>query len=161
MLWEITALIIAAIFFLLGIAGTIAPMLPGPPLVWLGMLIYGFITGFQELDWVFFLLQAGLVGVIMGIDYLTTIWGTRYSGGSRAAFWGATLGFLIGVIFFSLPGLLLGPFLGALLGELMVQGQFKQAVRSGLGAVIGLLGGIPVKIFLEIVMILWFIIAVW
>jgi len=157
---EILAITTAIIFFLLGIAGTIVPMLPGPPLVWAGMLAYGFIAGFEGLSVTFFLLQGILVLATVGVDYLTTALGTRYFGGSRLAFWGATLGLILGLILFNLPGLLIGTFTGAIAGELLHENNLRQAVSAGVGAVVGFLGGIPFKIFLEIIMIIWFFLTI-
>lgn len=157
---HIIGLIIASLFFIVGIAGTVIPLLPGPVLIWAGMLLYGLITGFENLSVPFFIVQGLAVLLIAGIDYLTTALGTRYFGGSRAAFWGAALGLVAGIMIFNLPGLLIGPFAGAVTAELFATRNFKRSLVSGIGAVLGFLVGIPVKIFIEIVMIAWFLVIV-
>lgn len=156
---EIAALVVACLFFLAGIIGSIAPVLPGAPLIWLGMLIYGFIAGFAELNTTFFILQGCLALAVMGIDYLATALGSRYFGASKAAVAGAVLGLFVGV--FSFPiGLLVGPFLGAVLLELIFNRNAAMALRSGLGAVIGFWGGAAFKLTLEGGMIAWFFVRV-
>ena len=153
----IAAFIVASLFFAAGIVGTFAPVLPGSPLIWLGMLIFGFMTGFEKLNWVFFLLQGLLAAAVMGVDYLATALGSRYFGASKAAVFGALLGLVVGLFFFPI-GLLVGPFAGAVLLELIFTRESNTALRSGLGAVIGFWSGIILKLILETGMIVWFFI---
>ncbi len=160
-LWEVStieifAIVVATIFFLVGLVGTMVPVMPGPPTIWLGMLVYGLIAGFDDFSVFFFIAQALLALAVMGIDYLFSAMGTRFFGGTKAGFWGAALGLLIGLFFFPF-GLLIGPFLGAVLAELIYRGQTDQAIRSGFGASLGFFGALPFKLLLEAVMIFWFI----
>lgn len=155
----IAAFIVASLFFAAGIVGTFAPVLPGSPLIWLGMLIFGLMTGFEKLNWVFFLLQGLLAAAVMGVDYLATALGSRYFGASKAAVFGALLGLVVGLFFFPI-GLLVGPFAGAVLLELIFTRESNTALRSGLGAVIGFWSGIILKLILETGMIVWFFIEV-
>ncbi|NLA26793.1 MAG: DUF456 domain-containing protein [Firmicutes bacterium] len=157
---EIAAFIIASLLFITGIVGTFAPVLPGAPIIWLGMLVFGLMTGFEKLSWTFFLLQGLLAAAIMGIDYLATALGSRYFGASKAAILGAVIGLIAGVIFFFPIGLLLGPFAGAVLFELIFTQNTSTALRSGLGAVIGFWSGAVIKLILEAGMIAWFFIKV-
>ncbi len=156
---DIIAVVVAFIFFLAGLFGTLFPGMPGPPLVWLGMLVYGFIAGFENLGAFFLVVQALLTIMVMGVDYLFSALGSKVFGGSRAALWGAALGLLIGLFFFPY-GLLLGPFLGAAVAELLVRSKSDQAFRSGIGATLGFWGALPLKLFLEAVMIGWFVIRI-
>ncbi|HPU01281.1 MAG: DUF456 domain-containing protein [Firmicutes bacterium] len=155
----IAAFVIASLFFAVGIVGTFAPVLPGAPLIWLGMLIFGIMTGFEKLGWLFYLLQGLLAVAVLGVDYLATALGSRYFGASKAAALGALLGLVVGLFFFPI-GLLVGPFAGAVLFELILTRQPENALRSGLGAVIGFWSGAAIKLILEIGMIVWFFIEV-
>lgn len=155
LLLEVLALIVAIIFFLVGLTGTLFPVLPGAPLIWLGMLIYALIAGFTPFDTVFFVTQALLALVVMGIDYLFSALGSRYFGGSQAAFWGAAVGLLVGLFFFPL-GLLVGPFLGATLAELIFGRYSLEALKAGFGAFLGFFMALPAKLLLEAGMITWF-----
>lgn len=156
---EIIAIVVAAIFFLVGLAGTLLPVMPGAPLIWVGMLVYGLIAGFDNLGILFFLIQALLALAVMGVDYLFAALGSRYFGGSKAALWGAALGLLVGIFFFPV-GLLIGPFLGAALADLLFMKRTDQAIKTGIGASIGFWTALPIKLGLEAVMITWFIIKV-
>lgn len=153
---SITALIPTLILFFLGLLGTVLPLLPGAALIWAGMLLYGFLTGFSGLSMGFYVLQGLAVVLVWGIDYLTTAIGTRYAGGSRAAIWGAALGLLLGLITMGPAGIIFGPFLGALAGELISGAPTEKALRSSLGALVGLFGGLVLKLIIEGAMIFWF-----
>ncbi len=132
------------------------PILPGAPIIWLGMLLYGLIAGFTNLEVSFYIAQGLLAITVMGLDYLFAAMGSRAFGGSRAAFWGAAAGLLIGLFFFPI-GLFLGPFLGAITAELLFKSKVKQAVRSGFGASFGFWGALPFKLTLEVIMLAWFL----
>ncbi len=153
---NIIALVIASLFFLAGLAGTLLPILPGALMIWLGMLLYGLIAGFENLSLYFFLSQFLLALSVMGVDYLFAVMGSRYFGGTKAALWGAAAGLLIGVFFFPI-GLLVGPFLGAALADLIFRRNAGKAVKSGLGASFGFWSALPIKLGLEAVMIGWFV----
>ena len=149
------ALIVASLFFAAGVVGSFAPVLPGAPLIWAGMLIFGFMTGFEKLDWLFFLLQGLLTVAVFSVDYLATALGTRYFGSTKAAALGALCGLIAGVFFFPM-GLIIGPFAGAMLFELIATQNPETALRSGVGALLGFWGGAVVKLALETGMITWF-----
>lgn len=154
------ALIIAIVLFIIGLVGTVLPMLPGPILIYAGMLLYGLMTDFITLDFKFYLIQGLVFALIFFVDYLATALGTRRYGGSKQAGWGAALGMLVG-IFFAPIGIILGPFLGAVGAELLFRRtELKKAFRIGVGTLIGLLGGIVVKLGVEIIMIIYFFIKI-
>jgi len=153
---EIFPLIVALIIFLLGIAGTVLPVMPGPILIWLGMLVYGLLTGFESLSLSFYIWQGLAALLVMAVDYFATAVGTKKFGGSRIAMWGAVIGLFVGVIILGPLGLVFGPFLGALVGEMLRGLPPERAIRSSIGALVGLLGGLFVKLGIEAVMIYWF-----
>jgi len=157
---SIIGMIIAVFFFLTGVAGTILPLLPGAILIWLGMLIYGLCVDFHNLPWTFFFGQGLAVALIFLIDYLSGIWGVRRYGGSTAAVWGSILGVMLGAILLGPFGLIFGPFIGAVLGELYLKSPPEKAFQAGVGTLIGFLGGTVLKIAVEAVMIIWFLIRV-
>lgn len=153
---SVAGMVIAVIFFIAGIAGTILPALPGAPLIWLGMFIYGIFVQFNNLPWLFFAGQGLAVILVFLIDYLAGVWGVKRYGGSRAAVWGSVLGGILGVILLGPFGLIIGPFAGATAGELCRNGDLRQAVRTGVGTLIGFLGGTALKLAVEALMIVWF-----
>lgn len=153
------ALVLAIILFLTGVAGIILPALPGIPLIWVGMLLYGLMTGFQTLSAKFLIIQGLLAVASLVLDYVTAALGSRYFGGSKASTWGAAIGLLAGFSFFPL-GLFLGPFLGAFIAELIYTQEPVQSLRSGAGALLGFWGGLPLKLILAAAMIIWFFIVI-
>jgi len=135
------------ILFIVGIIGTVLPLLPGVTLIWAGMLLYGILTGFQNLSVGFYILQGLAALLVMFIDYIATALGAKHFGGSKTAMWGAALGLLAGLL------IIFGPFLGAFIAELLKGIPPEKALRSSFGALLGLLGGIILKLCIEAVML--------
>lgn len=157
---DILGLIIAVLFFAAGLAGTFLPAIPGAPLIWLGMLIYGLIAGFESLTVWFFVGQALAVAMVFFVDYAANVWGVRRYGGGGAAVWGSLAGLVLGLVFMGPLGIIFGPFIGAVAGELAVQKPLAVAVRSGIGSIVGLIGGLAFKLVIEAGMIIWFFVAI-
>ncbi|MFA5384354.1 MAG: DUF456 domain-containing protein [Eubacteriales bacterium] len=158
---HVIGLILAIILFVIGLAGTILPVLPGAPIIFLGMIVYGLLTGFSNLTWGFFIWQALFTVLTFAIDYIASMWGTRRHGGSKTALWGSAVGMIIAIPLLGPAGIILGPFLGAFLGELLVSRTPEQALRTGVGSLIGLIGGSVMKLAIEITMIIWFLAIIW
>lgn len=158
---SILGMIIAILFFAAGVAGTVLPALPGAPLIFLGMVIYGLFTGFYNLALWFFILQAAAVALVFFIDFAANAWGVHRYGGSRAAMWGGIAGLVLGILLLGPLGIILGPFLGAVAGELIDKKPLDRAVRVGFGTLLGLAGGTVLKLVVEAGMIIWFFTAVW
>lgn len=136
---DIFLMIISAILMLLGLLGCILPALPGPPVSYIGFLLLHF-TDKVHFSTTQILVLLLLVVIAQIIDYFIPILGSKYSGGTKWGSWGAFIGSIAGLFF--LPwGLILGPFLGAVAGELMGDADMKSALRSGTGALLGFLFG--------------------
>jgi uncharacterized protein YqgC (DUF456 family) len=86
------------------------------------------------------------------VEFAASILGVKKFGGSRRAMVGAVLGGIVG-IFLGIPGILLGPFVGAVIGELMLQRSLDQASRAGFGTVVGMAFGVAGKFAIGIAMI--------
>ena len=153
LLWLIVTLLVAA-----GLAGTVLPALPGAPLVFLGLLLGAWIGDFQAVGWVTIGILAALAALAWLVDFLAGAAGARYLGATSRAFWGAALGAVVG-IFFGLPGMLLGPFIGAMAGELSAGRGLAQSGRAGLGAWLGLVVATAAKLALVFLMIGVFLFA--
>ncbi|MCR6546178.1 DUF456 domain-containing protein [Dehalobacterium formicoaceticum] len=150
------ALVVAVIFFVAGLLGTVLPVLPGAILIFAGMLIYGFMTRFAALDVPFFILQGLIVIIIFLVDYIASAAGTKRYGGSKQAAWGSVIGTILGVIILGPIGIIIGPFVGAVVVELIRGIKMIPAVRAGFGTIMGILGGTLIKIGAEIIMIVYF-----
>lgn len=155
-----SALILSIILFIAGVAGTVLPILPGAILIYGGMLLYGFMTKFTTLDANFFLLQALVLVLIFSIDFLASAIGTKRFNGSKQASWGAIIGTVLGLIFFGPLGIVIGPFLGAVLAEVLQGREIYQAIRVGFGTLVGILGGTVLKLCAEILMIIYFFMSI-
>ncbi|WP_417913528.1 DUF456 domain-containing protein [Candidatus Electronema sp. JM] len=146
-------------FIAAGFVGIVFPALPGTVLIAGGFLVYGLITGFDSLSGWFFVGQGLLICLGYAVDVLATAWGVRKFGGSKAAAWGAVLGtllvFVVGPI-----GILVGPLLGAVVGELIMGEQLKQALHSGVGSFLGFIGGVAAKMLIAGIMVAWFVVEI-
>ncbi|KPV55227.1 membrane protein [Paenibacillus sp. A3] len=154
----IAAWIIIVILFLVGMAGAVYPVLPGALAIYAAFFVYGFMVGFEPFGVWFWLIQTTIVAVLMVADYAVSAVGVKKFGGTRASVIGSTIGLLIGPFVIPVAGLLIGPFLGAVVGELIVGTEFRQAVRAGIGALVGFFSGLIVKLVLQLLMIVLFII---
>lgn len=144
--------VLSGLLILLGLAGTIVPALPGVPTVFAGMLLAAWADHFQHIG-AFTLTILGVLCVFaLLIDFGAGLLGAKRVGASTRALWGATFGALVG-LFFGLPGLLLGPFLGAAIGELTTGRELAHATRVGAGTWLGLLFGTLAKVALCFTMI--------
>lgn len=154
------ALAVAILFFIAGIAGTILPALPGAILIYAGMLLYGFMTGFARLGATFFVLEGLALVFTFFIDYLSAMVGTKKFGGSRYAAWAAAAGAIIGAFSLGPLGIFVGAFLGALLAEILLKRDFSHALKAGTGTLLGVIGGTLLKLAVEIAMIAWFFMSI-
>lgn len=151
-------LVSGILMVLVGIAGIIIPGLPGVVLVYLGLFFVAWSDGFARVGWITLTVLLLIGAVAWVIDMFTTVYGARRIGASRWAALGASIGMFIG-LWFGLPGIVFGPFLGALGVELLVRKDILEAGKAGLGTWIGLLVGTALKLALIFSMIGIFLIA--
>ncbi|MCC6594533.1 MAG: DUF456 domain-containing protein [Xanthomonadales bacterium] len=149
---DILLYLLAALLVIAGIAGSVVPALPGLPLVFAGLFLAAWLGDFQQVGWLALGLLGGLMLLALAVDLVASLLGTRRFGASGLAVLGAAVGTVVG-LFFGLPGLLLGPFVGALGGELLAGRGFEQAARAGVGAWLGFLIGTLAKLALAFSML--------
>jgi uncharacterized protein len=152
--------IVAAILTLVGVIGTILPMLPGVPLVFAGLALAAWVDGFQQVSGFTVAILGVLTVMAMAIDFAASAFGTKIAGASRWAFFGAALGAIVG-IFFGPIGLFVGPFIGAVALEVWATQNIERSLKAGVGASIGILLGAVAKIALSFTMIGLFGLAWW
>ncbi len=150
--------LLAAMLVLAGMAGSVLPALPGVPLVFAGLVVGAWADGFQRVGWFTLTLLGLLTLASVAIDFIATALGAKRVGATRLAIIGAMVGTLGGV-FLGIPGLILGPFVGAVAGELISHGKVEQATRAGLATWMGLLFGTLAKIALIFTMLGVFAVA--
>lgn len=148
---DILLYILSAICLLAGFIGCFVPVIPGPPLSYVGLLLLHF-TEKEPFSVTYLLVMLAIVAVIQVLDYVIPSLGSKFMGGSRWGSRGCLVGTLIGMFF--LPfGIIAGPFLGAVVGELMGGKDFGKALVSGLGSFIGFIASTLLKLALSVYMI--------
>ncbi len=158
---ETIAIIIGSIFVLLGIAGCVLPILPGPVLSFLGLLLLALLKHFSPpLTPTLIIIMAILTVVVTIGDYLIPLWGAKRYGATKWGIWGSVIGMAIG-IFFSPFGMLLGAFIGAVAMEWLVQKERGKALKAGWGVFIGSLAGTALKLGVSGMMAYYFIRGLW
>ncbi|HCC71873.1 MAG TPA: DUF456 domain-containing protein [Bacteroidales bacterium] len=148
-------LVLAIALLIIGIIGCLVPVLPGPPLSFAGLLVLHF-TEFAEFNITLLIILGSLAVIVAVFDYVVPIWGTKKFGGSKYGIRGATIGLLIG-LFFGPPGIIIGPFIGAVSGELIYKSDFSYAIRAGFGSLIGFMAGIGLKLAVSLIITFYFI----
>ncbi len=157
---DILLIILGAICLLLGIVGCVAPVVPGVPLAYGGLLLLHW-TDRVQFSWQFLVIWAVFTVIIQILDYFIPAWGTKKFGGTKWGVWGSTIGLLVGM-FFGFIGIVAGPFVGAVLGEMLYfnrhrhtikntdemgkNSQLNQAIRAGFGSFVGLFTGTILKL---------------
>jgi len=135
---DILLYILAGICIIVGIIGCIAPGLPGPPISFAGLLLLHF-TSKAAFSGEFLMIALAIVVIIQILDYYIPVWCTKKFGGSKKGVWGSIIGLVVG-IFSPIPfGFIIGPFLGAVIGELIDGKETLKALKSGFGAFVGFL----------------------
>lgn len=154
---DIVLIIVAGICLVLGLCGCVLPALPGPPISYLGIFLLH-LTDKVQFSTTQLLFWLVIVIAIQLLDNFIPMLGTKYTKGTKWGSWGAFIGSILGLFF--LPwGLLAGPFVGAVVGELMGRNSFHQALKSGFGSLMGFLFGTILKLVLCTYFIVQFIVA--
>ncbi len=148
-------LALAIVLMIVGIAGCLLPVLPGPPLSYLGLVVLHF-TRFADISRNLFIILAIVAVVVTVIDYVVPIWGTRRFGGSKYGMRGATVGLIIG-LFLGPWGIIIGPFIGAVVGELIFKDDIKYALKAGFGSLLGFLTGVGLKLAASLLITFYFV----
>lgn len=144
--------IIAGVLILIGLAGTVLPVLPGVPIMYAGMFLAAWAGHFARVGAATLILLAVLAAISIALDFIAGTLGARRAGASARARWGAFLGAIVG-IFFGIPGLILGPFIGALIGQIMSGSDVPHSARVGIATWIGLLFGTIAKLAISFTML--------
>jgi len=146
---------LAVLFIVLGIIGCLVPILPGPPLSYLGLVLVHF-TRFADVSSNLFLILGAIAVTVTILDYVVPVWGTKKLGGSKYGIRGATVGLIIG-LFLGPAGIIIGPFVGAFVGELIFKDDVKYAIKAGFGSLLGFLTGIGLKLAASFAITFYFI----
>lgn len=148
---DIVLLIIGFILMFVGILGSFLPILPGPPISWVGLLLL-YLTKAIPDDWWVLGTTLALAIIVFALDYVIPAMGTKKFGGTKAGMIGTVIGLLVAIFFPILGffGIIIWPFIGALVGEMMNKADQKTALKAALGSFIGFLTGTFLKFILAI-----------
>jgi uncharacterized protein len=152
---DILLIVIAIFIMLVGLAGCVLPVIPGPPLTYIGLLLLHF-TKAHQFSTEFLLIWAVVAIGVSIIDNVIPVLGAKKYGGSKKAIWGSTIGLILGMFIFPPFGIIVGPFAGAVIGELIDGKETKDALKAGFGAFMGFIGGIIIKLIASGLMIFYF-----
>ena len=146
-LWAVAVILVIA-----GIVGIVLPALPGTILIFAGLLVAAWADDFMRVGPLMLSIIAIIGVATYGVDFVATALGAKHLGASKRAMAGAALGTVLG-LFLGLPGIIIGPFLGAIAGELTVHRDWKRVGKAGLAAWVGFVVGTAVKVALAFLMI--------
>ncbi len=152
---EIIGLALALFLMLIGFVGSVVPLLPGPPLVLIAAFAHRLWFGEHSASGFVLLCLTLLTAVALVLDHFASVFGAKRFGATWRGLLGAFVGGVIG-IFFNIPGIILGPFVGAMLFEMLGGYKIDKASHAGVGATLGVFAGIIGKCALSIVMIALF-----
>jgi uncharacterized protein len=156
---DILWLILGIVLMLAGIAGCLLPILPGPPLCFVALLVLQ-LRSVPPFTLKFLLVWAAITLAVTGLDYAIPAYSTKKFGGSKYGVWGCTIGLIIG-LWFGPVGIVLGSFVGAFVGEIIADSSSDKALKAAFGSFIGFLAGTLLKLVVCFVMGYYFVMGAW
>ncbi len=152
--WQI---IVAILLVVIGIAGTVLPMLPGVPLVFAGLLLAAWHGGFDQVSILTMVIIGVIAAVAWAVDFFASVVTAKKAGASKYALWGAGIGAVLGIAG-GIVGLIVGPAIGAIIGELIAHKNTSKeattkATTVGIAAGLGFVLALAIKIVLALTML--------
>lgn len=155
---DIFWIVLGGILIATGIVGCFIPILPGPPLAFIGLWIQQ-IKSQQPFSGKFLWIWAGITLIVTVMDYWVPVYSTKKFGGSKYGLWGCTIGFFLG-LWLGPFGIILGPFIGAFIGEILANQNSAHAFQAAVGSFIGFLFSTLLKLVACLVMV-WYWVDSW
>lgn len=158
---DIFLTIVGFLFMLLGIIGSFLPVLPGPITGWVGLLLLH-LTDAVPMNWTALIITLVIAVVVWVVDYFIPAIGTKKFGGSKYGVIGTMLGLLAGILFFPPLGLIIGPFAGAFLGEMIHDSSdSSRALKAAFGSFIGFLSSTFLKFVTATAFLVYYVMIFW
>lgn len=159
---DIFLTIIGLLFMLIGIIGSFLPILPGPPLSWIGLFLL-YLTESVPNDWLFLGITLAIALIVFALDYIIPVLGTKKFGGSKTGMIGTTVGLLVAIFFpiLGIFGIIIWPFVGALVGELINKADSTSALKAAFGSFLGFLTGTFLKFIVAVIYLGFFAVTLW
>jgi len=140
---------------LLGVAGTLIPFLPVISIMFIAILLYSFLDGWVHFSPFFVAIVGFFTLITFFIDYLGTYWGIKKFGAEKTGLWGGALGSIIGIFILGPVGLIIGSFIGVIIGELLAGKSIYQALKTSLGSFLGILGSTLLQLTIALIILFW------
>ncbi len=150
-------IVIGLILALTGMIGCILPIIPGPAFSFLALILLSWTKNWQVFSQAFLIVMGSLTVILMILDYIAPALGAKKYGASKSGLWGSAIGMIIGIFFIPPWGIIVGAFVGALVGELLAGKSGKKALRAGWGILIGNVLGIGLKLAFTTVVLFYYI----
>lgn len=152
---EVAILITGLVLHGLGILGCIVPALPGPLISWLSLFLF-FLLPDRSFSTTTLVVTGIAMAAVTALDYVVPILGAKKFGSSKEGVWGGMIGIVVGLFFFPPIGIILGPLIGTIVGDMLAGGTFTKALNSGLGSLIGFIVGTSIKLIYCIAVLVMF-----
>lgn len=152
---DILLLVLGFALIIVGIVGCLVPILPGPPLSFIGIMVLH-LSRFAQFSSSLLITLAAITIVVTVLDYIVPVWGTKKFGGSKYGTRGSVVGLIVG-LFFAPWGLIIGPFVGAFVGELIFKDDVHYALKAGFGSLLGFLTGVGLKLATSLAISFYFV----
>ncbi len=153
--------ILSGILILIGMLGTVLPVVPGIPLAFVGMLLAAWAGGFEKISILTIVVLGLLTAASVAVDFFASLIGAKRAGASKMAMLGGALGGLIGFFILNIVGLIIGPFIGVVAVEMFRGKSAREAGKIGFGTWIGMAVGMALKVGLAFAMLGIFLFALW
>ncbi|HEY4092914.1 MAG TPA: DUF456 domain-containing protein [Luteibacter sp.] len=149
---DLALYLLSAVLIVGGVAGAILPVLPGIPMIFGGIWLAAAVDAYQHLGWGW-LIAIGIIGAVgVALDFISASLGAKKIGATPRALWGAGVGTTVGM-FFGIPGLIIGPFAGAVVGELSSGKSILRSAHVGVSTWVGMLVGMLAKVVISFLML--------
>ena len=142
----ILLIVIGGILVLVGIAGCVVPVLPGPPISYISLILLSWAYKWKAYSTNFLLVMGIITVAVTVLDFILPIYLPKRYGASKFGIWGSIFGMIVGMIIFPPFGLIIGTFLGAVLGELAFNKDKRASLKAALGVFIGTIAAILLKV---------------
>ncbi len=157
---DILLVVTASFFIILGLIGSLLPILPGPPLSWIGLLLLH-LTNAVPMNLTLIIVTFIIAVAIFLLDYIIPAVGTKKFGGSKAGMIGTSIGLIVGLLSPIPGGIIIGPFLGAFIGEILNKNDSKTAFKAAIGSFVGFLASTFIKFIVAAIYLGLFIKILW
>lgn len=153
----VALIILGFLFLLAGIVGCVLPVIPGPPLAYLSLILLSFARKWEAFSPAVLIVLGVAAAAVTVLDNLLPVITSKTRGASKAGIWGSIIGMVAGMVFFPPFGVIIGTFVGAVAGELLFSKQRDSALKAGWGVFLGVMLGIGVKLAVSGVIAVYFL----